>query len=155
MVRAPYPNSLTSSSTACRITCRERSILGSTAGFGRARAFCGLDDGDRRGPCCSGTGCFRTRARRAICRGIGLEQLDEISRWVFQQDLLAACALNHVAAKATACRFELGDRSVQLPDEEVDSVPTSGLLFLSRRHFRAAADARRRPSEIDVHVLSR
>src|SRR6516225_1236455 len=100
MVRAPYPPSLSSSSTACRITSRERAIRGSTAGFARdTRTFCGLDDA----VCCLGTAGFRTRTRRAICGRVRLKQLDEVFRWVFQQDLPAAGALNHVTAEVTTC----------------------------------------------------
>jgi hypothetical protein len=33
----------------------------------------------RRRPCSSGAGGFRTRTRRAICRSVGLKQLDKIS----------------------------------------------------------------------------
>jgi hypothetical protein len=70
-------------------------------------------------------------ARRAIGPRVGLEQLDEISRWVFQQDLLTAGALNDLATKTRARGLELRDAAIKILDEEVDAVPATGRLLLA------------------------
>src|SRR5262249_33767368 len=91
-----------------------------------------------------------------ICCGVGLEQLDEISRWVFQQDLLAARALHDRVAEMRAPGPEPIDARIEIVDAEVNAVPAAGGLLLARGHWGAATGAASlRLRQIKMHVAVR
>src|SRR4051812_22559225 len=57
----------------------------------------------------------------------GLEELDRVPRWVVDDDLLAARALDHLVAEAHVGGAEAFDLGVDVVDDQVDAVPASRL----------------------------
>src|SRR5579885_1767883 len=126
------------------------------SGLRSTQSFWGLSPDAQRVACCSVVVPFRTRARGAIGRCIGLKQLHEISGWVFQQDLFATSALNDFVAKTRAGGLELRDAPIEIVDEEVDTVPTARRLLLARGHRRTTANtATLGLRQIKMHVTAR
>src|SRR5215469_15265259 len=79
------------------------------------------------------------RAWRAVLRPVRLEELDQVSGWVLQQDLLAAHALDDIIAEAVARGLQPRDIGIEVLHHEVDAVPAAGFLCLARWHRRAAS----------------
>ena len=56
---------------------------------------------------------------------IGLEQLDRVAGWIFDQNLLPAIALHNLIAEADAGTLELRDRRREILDLQLDAVPAA------------------------------
>src|SRR5262249_42674093 len=56
----------------------------------------------------------------------GLEQLDQVARWVLDQDLPAAGSRDDVVAELDAFGLQPGDLCIQVRVDEMDAVPASG-----------------------------
>ncbi len=95
------------------------------------------------------------RTGRPVFGRVRLEQLDEVARWILEQDLLPANTLSNFVPKAAASRREPGDVGVQVLNNEVDTVPAARCLLLARGHAGATSGAGLGLSQVEVHVPER
>src|SRR5688500_5083605 len=89
----------------------------------------------------------------SACRG--LEKLDHIAGWIFEQDLLPAGPSHEVVADCRPGVGQPGDLSVYAVDDEVDPIPPSGTGCAAVGHgtpCRALRSGEERPqvSALDV-----